>query len=98
MKYTENKHRPRSRVAVVVGKKISKSAVKRNRIRRRIFEVLRREWSHIKPRQDIVLTVFSAEFLTMTADEVEQSVISVLQQAHLYSKTTTLSDTIDTNT
>lgn len=89
VKYCENKHRAHSRVAVVVGKKVAKSAVKRNRIRRRVFEVIRTHWDHIKPYQDISLTIFTAEFLTMSPEEVEQTIISVLTQAHLYTKSTT---------
>lgn len=87
LKYCENKHRVHSRVAIVVGKKVAKSAVKRNRIRRRIFEIIRIHWDEIKPHHDISLTVFTAEFMTMPADELEQNIISVLKQAHLYSKT-----------
>ena len=74
-------------MAVVVGKKVAKSAVKRNRIRRRVFEVVRKHWIHIKPHHDISITIFTAEFMTMSATEVEENVISVLTQAHLYSKT-----------
>ena len=85
LKYCENKHRVHSRVAVVVGKKVAKSAVKRNRMRRRIFEVLRTHWDHIKPHHDLSFTVFTAEFLTMSPEELEQNTISVLKQAHLYS-------------
>src|SRR5688572_27115753 len=87
VKYCENKHRVNSRVAVVVGKKVAKSAVKRNRIRRRVFEIIRNHWDHIKPHHDISLTIFTAEFITMSPQEVEQNIISVLTQAHLYSKT-----------
>jgi ribonuclease P protein component len=90
VKYCENKHRTNSRVAVVVGKKVAKSAVKRNRIRRRIFEVLRNHWEYIKPHHDISLTVFTAEFMTMSPDEVEENIISVLKQAHLYTKPGTI--------
>ena len=96
IKYCENKHRRHSRVAVVVGKKVIKSAVKRNRIRRRIFEVLRTHWDQIKPHHDISVMVFTAEFLTMSAEEVEETLISALTQAHLYTDTPS-SDILDTN-
>ena len=92
LKYCENKQRTHSRVAVVVGKKVVKSAVKRNQMRRRIFEVVRRHWDHIPEHYDFSLTVFTAEFLTMTPEEVEQNVIGLLKQARLYKtspKTTT---------
>jgi ribonuclease P protein component len=101
VKYTENKHRLNSRVAVVVGKKIAKSAVKRNRMRRRVFEIIRRHWEHIKPHHDISITVFSAEVMTMSASELDAAVLSLLTQARLYSKTPVKplpsSDTIEGN-
>ena len=77
---------------MVVGKKVVKSAVKRNRMRRRIFEVVRKHWDRIPAHHDFSLTVFTAEFLTMTPEEVEQNVVGLLRQAHLYEtapKTTT---------
>lgn len=86
LKFCENKHRKNSRVAVVVGKKVAKSAVKRNRIRRRIFEVIRLHWQDIRPHHDLSFTVFSAEFLTMTPEEVEQNVVTLLTSAHLLGK------------
>lgn len=101
LKYCENKHRVHSRVAVVVGKKVAKSAVKRNRIRRRVFEVVRKHWTHIKPHHDVSITIFTAEFMTMPAHEVEENIVSVLTQAHLYSKTPVTSeadsDILDSN-
>lgn len=74
-------------MAVVVGKKVAKSAVKRNRIRRRIFEVIRTHWDDLQPHHDISVAVFTAEFLTMSPAEVEQNVLSVLKQARLYKPT-----------
>lgn len=94
LKYCENKHRANSRVAVVVGKKIAKSAVKRNRMRRRIFEVVRRHWDHIPEHYDFSLTIFTAEFLTMSAEEVEHNVVSLLKQAHLYKADSQKSSTL----
>ena len=96
VKYCENKHRLHSRVAVVVGKKVIKSAVKRNRIRRRVFEVVRQHWGHIRPHHDISLMIFTAEFLTMTPQEVEDNIVSVLTQAHLYT-TVPSSDILEGN-
>ena len=101
LKYCENKHRIHSRVAIVVGKKVAKSAVKRNRIRRRVFEVVRKHWAHIKPHHDISITIFTAEFMTIPNREVEENIISVLTQARLYSKTPVIpsadSDILDSN-
>jgi ribonuclease P protein component len=97
LKYTENNHRDHSRVAVVVGKKIAKSSAKRNRIRRRVFEVVRLHWGNIKPHHDLMFTVFTAEFLTMPYSEVEQHVIALLTSAHLYSSSGTESAKIESN-
>lgn len=49
--------RPVTRVVVVVAKKISKRAVVRNRIRRRLVEQLRQRWATVKPGYDIVVSV-----------------------------------------
>ncbi|HYF96749.1 MAG TPA: ribonuclease P protein component [Patescibacteria group bacterium] len=60
------------RLAVVVSKKISKSAVKRNRIRRRIFEQFRQmRAEHNHPiKHDIIVTVFSDDVATMPSDQL----------------------------
>ena len=97
LKFTENKQRDHSRIAVVVGKKVAKSAVKRNRIRRRIFEVIRTHWDQLKPGNDLMFTVFTAEFFTMPPAEVERHVISLLTSAHLYDTTEDKSDKIEGN-
>lgn len=86
LKYVENKHRANSRIAVVVGKKVAKSAVTRNRIRRRVFEIIRKHLPNIKSHHDLSLTVFTAEFATLPFKDLEQDVITLLSQAHLYTK------------
>lgn len=93
VRFSSNKHRLHSRIAVVVGKKVIKSAVKRNRIRRRVFEIVRTHWDHLAPNTDIVVTVFSAELLTMSHEELEGVVLDALKQGHLY-KQEPASDTL----
>ena len=60
------------RLAVVVSKKVSKSAVRRNRIRRRIFELFRKARSEYgEPiRYDIVITAFDERIADMPAEEL----------------------------
>jgi ribonuclease P protein component len=68
------------RVAVVVSRKVSKSAVVRNRIRRRIYEVVRRsdQADHpIDPGTDLVFTVFSDQVTELPAPKL-QTLISGL--------------------
>jgi len=78
-----NPQRLHNRVAIVIAKKVVKAAPKRNRIRRRLYEVIRLEWPHLRPSRDIVLTVQSADFLTLPFDEVVQEVRHVLRSADL---------------
>lgn len=94
LRYTSNARRVHSRAVVIVGKKVVKSAVKRNRIRRRLYEILRRHWEAIVSPTDLALTVFSADIGTMPASEVESQVIELLQQANLYHRAS-LSDKIE---
>lgn len=71
LKFIANPHRKRSRVAVVVSKKVLKSAVGRNRIRRRLYEMVRHRINKLETPTDIVLLVFSSEVATMPHDELE---------------------------
>ncbi|HUC20207.1 MAG TPA: ribonuclease P protein component [Candidatus Polarisedimenticolaceae bacterium] len=48
-----------SRAVVVVSKKVSKRAVVRNRIRRRIIAMIGERWATVAPGYDIVVTVHS---------------------------------------
>jgi ribonuclease P protein component len=49
--------RAQSRAVVVVGKKVSKRAVVRNRLRRRIAADLARRWATLRNGYDIVISV-----------------------------------------
>jgi ribonuclease P protein component len=84
VKYTRNKHRKHSRFAVVVSKKVHKSAVGRNRIRRRVYEVIRHEQQAISHSHDIVVIVTSSELLTLPAHELQQIIHQAFEQAQLY--------------
>ncbi len=84
IRYVPNKKRSDSRATVIVAKKVLKSAVKRNRIRRRVYEILRRNWDSIVHPVDFAVSIFMPEAATMPADELEANVLSVLTQAGLY--------------
>lgn len=71
-------------MAVVVSKKVHKSAIGRNRMRRRIYEVLRRELPRMQPRTDIVYIVGSADIMVLAPIELTNLVQSTLTQADLY--------------
>lgn len=84
IKSASNPRRRHSRFAVVISKKVMKSAVGRNRIRRRIYEILRKHLGEIKENTDVVLIVVSAEPRTMLAADLEASLLDAIKQAHIY--------------
>ncbi len=83
-KSTHNPRRSEPRVAVVVSKKVIKSAVKRNRIRRRLYEIIRLEFPNLIPQTDLVYIVISAEVLTAQSQELRDSMGRTLHALGLY--------------
>src|SRR4051812_29423476 len=83
LKFTPNDRRKSYRLAVVVSKKVSKSAVVRNRIRRRLYEAVRRLEDRITQPYDIVLTVFHEQVLSLSSEEVDKLVYTQLKQAKI---------------
>ena len=63
LKFAANPRRSTYRVAVVVSRKVSKSAVVRNRIRRRLYAAVRILQDDIGRPHDIVLSVFDVKLL-----------------------------------
>ena len=86
LKYSTHPKRKNPRVAVVISKKVLKSAVGRNRVRRRIYEIVRHEIPKLQPDRDIVLIVFSSEVLSMPATELTETIQQLLEPAGLYKK------------
>lgn len=81
MKAIANPHRSSSRFSVVVSKKVHKSAVGRNRIRRRVYEIIRRRSTELIGVYDVAVIVTSGEVLLAPHDELEQAVRELFQQA-----------------
>jgi ribonuclease P protein component len=84
VKHVANKFRTHSRFAVVVSKKVHKSAVGRNRIRRRVYEVIRAELPKITSSHDVVIIITSSELISLPADELKELLQQSFQQAKLY--------------
>jgi len=84
LRYCPNEKRQDYRLAVVVSKKINKSAVARNRIRRRIYEDFRKQ---IAPGQpfDLVITVFQASVQELPPADLSQQIAHLIEQAELTS-------------
>ena len=80
--FSDPKH-PETHVAVVVSKKVAKSAVVRNRIRRRIYEVIRVHLPELSQPAQLVFTVYQAEAATMPAEELAALLKDLLKHAKL---------------
>ncbi len=67
----------------MVSKKVAKSAVKRNRIRRRVFEILRQNLP-VACRQDLVVSIFSEQLAEQNGTELNQQIVGLLKSAGLF--------------
>ena len=81
LKYAQNPRRNSYRAAVVVSRKVSKSAVVRNRIRRRVYECFREQAKDIKGGADLIFQVYSEEVASMPHNELKQLVDRLLSEA-----------------
>lgn len=84
VKVTSNPHRKQSRFAIVVSKKVHKSAVGRNRIRRRLYELIRHELPHMSSIYDVVVIISSSEVITLPIDDIKKQLTTLFSQAGLY--------------
>lgn len=84
VKYIANPRRKHARIAVVISKKVHKSAVGRNRMRRRIYEIIRHELSQVNGVYDIAVIVTSGEVLAMSHEELVTTLRDLFAQADLY--------------
>lgn len=83
LRFIDNKHRSVSRVAVVISKKVMKSAVRRNRIRRRLYEYIRLQLTNLSGVYDLVFIVISGDLLNMPYKELTDQVDQLLHQAEV---------------
>ncbi len=83
LKYAINSKRSSYRAAVVVSRKVSKSAVVRNRIRRRIYEVIRECEPQIKDSYDLIFSVYSDSIAELPYSELKQLIVNQLRQAQV---------------
>lgn len=68
------------RMAVVVSRKVHKSAVVRNRIRRRIYELVRTAELPIAGGSDLIFTAYDERLATMEPDQLKALVDSLLKK------------------
>src|SRR4051812_22967296 len=68
------------RAAVVVSRKVSKSAVVRNRIRRRVYESIRQTEPAIPGGADLVFTVFSEKAAELESAKLQVMVTDLIKK------------------
>jgi ribonuclease P protein component len=83
LRYALNNRRTTYRLAVVVSRKVSKSAVVRNRIRRRLYEVVRQLDGGISASFDVVINVYSLELATMSHEALVALVHEQFEKAEI---------------
>jgi ribonuclease P protein component len=86
LKYVRNERREVYRAAVVVSRKVHKSAVVRNRIRRRIYEIIRTQEPVMTQVFDLVFTVFSEDVAIMPSIDLQKIVIGQLRKSGVMAK------------
>lgn len=69
------------RFAVVVSKKVMKSAVGRNRIRRRVYEAIRLEFPDDLPSTDYIFTVYNPGVMNVPFRELRRLVQELIERA-----------------
>jgi ribonuclease P protein component len=84
VKSVANSNRTNHRIAIVVSKKVLKSSVRRNRIRRRIYEYVRNQLPRLARNYDIVIIVSSSELYSMPHSELAQRLDQLFVQSNLY--------------
>ncbi len=84
LKFIANQRRRRYRVAIVVSRKVHKSAVVRNRIRRHMYEIVRGIGPRIDRPYDLVFTAYSDQLAEMPIKQLETAMIEKLEKAGVF--------------
>ena len=83
LRYVDGNRQNSYRATVVVSKKVSKSAVVRNRIRRRVYEAIRQLSEQIQSNPDLLFTVHKEELAGMPYPQVLLLTGNLLKKAKL---------------
>ncbi len=83
LKYIPIKSDKKYKLAVVVSRKVDKSAVVRNRIRRRLYESIRQKYPKFKQNANIIITVHNRQLATMKTSELDDLIQQLLIKSSL---------------
>ncbi len=76
--------RGHQRFAVVISKKVIKSAVGRNRVRRRVYEAIRSLLPEYTDKKDCIFVVYSKEIKDIEFKKLQELINSLLEQSKTY--------------
>lgn len=92
LKYVSNQRRKNHRFAVVISKKVLKSAVGRNRVRRRIYEYVRQNMHLIADTHDVVIICTSSELRSMPYEQFSDQLYGMFVKAGLFPEENTTTE------
>ena len=69
---------------MVVSKKVLKSAVGRNRIRRRVYEIIRHELPKIDGTFDVAVMIFHKSVKDISHEELKENIVNTFKEADFY--------------
>jgi len=81
-KYLKN-NKGKNRFAIIIGKKVSKKAVERNKIKRKVKAIILKENSKLKSNYDCVFIVLP-EIVKKSNKEIDDQIITIFQKIKLY--------------
>lgn len=80
--YCDNE-RGKTRFAVVVSKKVNKTAVGRNEIRRRIYEAIRLDFDKFKKPRDYIFVIYNRNVKDMPFKDLQKLIRSLIEESML---------------
>lgn len=86
IKTSVNNRRKNSRIAVVISKKVAKSAVMRNLVRRRVYEYIRLKINEFDTVRDVVIIITSIEIISLPHQELTDKLDQLFIQANIIRK------------
>lgn len=70
-----------TRVAVVVSKKVDKSAVGRNKIRRRVYEAIRLNFDDLPKKRDYIFVIYNKNMAKISFQELEKELGELVSES-----------------
>ena len=67
----------------MVSKKVAKSAVERNKIRRRVYEAVRLNFDKIPKKTDYIFVVFKKEMIKMNFEELQEMILELVKESQI---------------